>query len=55
MSDSDSNDKFVAIESKEGGYLVNLGSRQIIVTSLNKAIKLVRDYLNVDGSSSEGE
>lgn len=43
-----------SINAFEGGYLVTIGARQIIVTSLNKAIKTVRDYLG-GSSQTEGE
>lgn len=36
---------FAAINAYEGGFMVSLNERTVIVTSLNKAIKLVRDHL----------
>ena len=55
MGDTDSNEKYAGISALEGGFVVTVGNRQIVVTSLNKAIKLVREFLTVDGSTSEGE
>jgi hypothetical protein len=43
---------YVAINKVNGGFIVELNGQTQVVTSLNKAIKCVRDFLN---DSSEGE
>jgi hypothetical protein len=40
-------EKYVSINQYTGGFVVTLGGDVFVVTSLNKAIKLVRDYLSV--------
>jgi len=55
MGDSEKfEEKYTTISALDGGYLVTVGDRQLIVTSLNKAIKTVKDFLT-DGSTTEGE
>jgi len=44
-------EKYVTIQQFNGGYLVSIGGQNQITTSLNKAIKLVRDFLNTEGES----
>lgn len=39
-------EKYVSINQYTGGFLVLVGSETYVVTSLNKAIKLVKDYLS---------
>jgi hypothetical protein len=39
---------FVSINKVDGGYIVHLNGVAKVTTSLNKAIKLVRDALNED-------
>jgi hypothetical protein len=39
-------EKYVSINQYTGGFVVLLGPETFVVTSLNKAIKLVRDYLS---------
>ena len=53
MGESEFVEKYAAIQSYEGGFLVQVGDKQVIVTSLNKAIKLVRDHLAVEDDKSE--
>ncbi len=43
---------YVTINKLEGGFVVGLPQGDVVVTSLNKAIKLVRDTLSV-GSLNE--
>jgi len=43
--------KNVSIEEANGGYVVYINGQVHIATNLNKAIKLVKDYLG--GSDSE--
>lgn len=49
--------KFAEIQALEGGFVVTLDDKSIVTTSLNKAIKLVRDFLVVldflDGGAEE--
>jgi hypothetical protein len=47
-------EKYVSINQYTGGFLVTVGGETIVVTSLNKAIKLVRDYLST-GDEPEAE
>jgi hypothetical protein len=47
-------EKYAGINAYEGGFMVSFGGKTVIVTSLNKAIKLVREYLAVPGTT-EGE
>lgn len=42
---SDSVEKYASINAVEGGYIVTIDGKAIVTTSLNKAIKLVRDFL----------
>lgn len=46
-------EKYAGINVYEGGYFVSLDGRVVITTSLNKAIKLVRDHLAVAGDAAE--
>lgn len=39
-------EKYVSINQYNGGFVVTTGGDITVVTSLNKAIKLVRDYLS---------
>ena len=41
---------YVGINKMEGGFVVNLPTGDVIVTSLNKAIKLIRDTLSTDSA-----
>lgn len=43
--------KYTSIQQLEGGYVVTTGNRVQVVTSSNKAIKIVREYLH----GGEGE
>jgi hypothetical protein len=43
--------KQVSIEQVNGGYVVYLGGEVYIANNLNKAIKLVKDYLGDDSES----
>lgn len=38
-------EKFVSINQVPGGFIVNTDGNVQVVTSLNKAIKVVRDHL----------
>jgi hypothetical protein len=42
-----------AIQKVDGGFIVQLNGRVIVVTSLQKAIKLVRDHLSAGQDSEE--
>lgn len=44
-------EKYASINAVEGGFIVNIGGTPIVTTSLNKAIKLIRDY--VGGAAGE--
>lgn len=41
------------IQAVEGGFIVQLGGTTQVTTSLNKAIKLVRDFLSGGKDSDE--
>ena len=45
--------KSATIEQVEGGYVVNLDGRVVVTTSLNKAIKMIRDLLQEAGGESD--
>ena len=48
--------KYVSIQQLEGGYIVTTdNSNQIIVTSLNKAVKIIREYLGEAGTETAAE
>ena len=46
-------EKYVSITHYTGGFVVTLGGETQVVTSLNKAMKLVRDYLSQGDEPSE--
>lgn len=46
------NDKYASINKVNGGFIVNTGDGTTVTTSLQKAIKIVRDYV---GGSDEAE
>ena len=46
---------FVAINKVNGGFIVELNGQTQVVTSLNKAIKIVRDVLNDSSEGTETE
>lgn len=47
---------YVSVNKVQGGFIVSLGSGDVVVTSLNKAIKLVRDALQGETlNEDEGE
>jgi hypothetical protein len=41
-------EKYVGINAYEGGYVVVVDGKTIVATSLNKVMKLVREYLSSD-------
>jgi hypothetical protein len=45
--------KFGGIQKVEGGFIVELNGEVQVTTSLQKAIKLVRDYLSAGQESEE--
>ncbi len=45
---------YVSINKMEGGFVVGLPTGDVVATSLNKAIKLIRDALSV-GTLNEAE
>lgn len=46
--------RHVSIQELEGGYIVSTNEKAQIVTSLNKAMKIVREYLN-NGAAEAAE
>jgi hypothetical protein len=44
---------FVSINKVEGGYIVHINGVAKVTTSLNKAIKYVKDALNEGGVQEE--
>ena len=47
--------KYVSIQQLEGGYIVTTDNKSQIVTSLNKAVKIVREYLGGTGEETAAE
>ena len=47
--------KYASIQQLEGGYIVTTDHSTQIVTSLNKAIKLVREYLGEADTETAAE
>lgn len=48
-----STEKWTSINAVEGGFIVQAGGKTVVTTSLNKAIKLVRDYLGSGDEAAE--
>jgi hypothetical protein len=46
---------FVAINKVNGGFILELNGETQVVTSLNKAIKIAREFLNDSSDGVESE
>lgn len=49
---SEDTTKSVGIDAVEGGFILNLDGQLQVVTSLNKAMKLVREFLGSTSADS---
>ena len=47
--------RYTSIQELEGGYIVTTDGKSQIVTSLNKAVKIVREYLNGGAADDAAE
>jgi hypothetical protein len=48
-------EKYVSVNQYEGGYLVVTDGKTFIATSLNKVMKLVREYLSSGVEDTDAE